>query len=198
MSSFVTFNGEAVRVGGNFPRVGDTARSFMLVGRDLKDVSLSQFAGYRKLISIIPSIDTAVCANSTRRLNTLFGQLPDDVVVIVISADLPFAQARFCGAEGLNNVVTLSTMRGRDFAKDYGVMIAEPPLAGLMARAVLVLDANDRVIYTELVSAVEKEPDYLEALKALHVPVPGSENTNTAASIPAAGSSSSQAVGSTL
>lgn len=181
MSSFVTFNGEPVRLGGDFPRLGDTARSFMLVGRDLKDISLSQYAGYRKLISIIPSIDTAVCATSTRRLNTLFAQLPEDVVVLVISADLPFAQARFCGAENLNNVVTLSTMRGRDFAKDYGVMITEPPLAGLMARALLVLDANDRVIHAELVSAIEKEPDYLEALKALHVPVPGTEGSNTSA-----------------
>ncbi len=180
MSSFVTFNGEAVRLGGNFPRVGDTAHSFMLVGRDLKDISLSQFAGYRKLISIIPSIDTSVCATSTKRLNSLFSQLPEDVVVLVISADLPFAQARFCGAEGLNNVITLSTMRGRDFAKDYGVMIAEPPLAGLMARAVLVLDANDKVVYTELVSAIEKEPDYLEALKALHVVLPGDEGAATA------------------
>ncbi len=146
---------------------------------------LSQFAGYRKLISIIPSIDTSVCATSTKRLNSLFSQLPEDVVVLVISADLPFAQARFCGAEGLNSVVTLSTMRGRDFAKDYGVMIAEPPLAGLMARAVIVLDAYDRVVYTELVSAIEKEPDYLEALKALHVVMPGDESvTATGASIP--------------
>jgi thioredoxin-dependent peroxiredoxin len=175
MSSFVTFNGEPVRLGGEFPRVGDTARSFMLVGRDLKDVSLSQFAGHRKLVSIIPSIDTAVCAASTRRINTLYAELPEDVVVLVISADMPFAQSRFCGAEGLNNVITLSTMRGRDFAKDYGVMITEPPLSGLMARALLVLDAQDKVLYAELVSAIEKEPNYLEALKVLHVPIPGSE-----------------------
>lgn len=181
MTSFVTFNGEAVRIGGEFPRVGDTAPSFMLVGRDLKDVSLAQYAGRRKLISIIPSIDTAVCATSTKRLNAQFAQLPSDVVVLVISADLPFAQARFCGAESLSNVVTLSTMRGRDFAKEYGVMITEPPLAGLMARALLVLDAHDKVIHAELVSAIEKEPDYLEALKALHVVMPGSEQGVAAA-----------------
>jgi thioredoxin-dependent peroxiredoxin len=178
MSSFVTFNGEPIRLGGDFPRVGDTARSFMLVGRDLKDISLSQYAGYRKIISIIPSIDTAVCATSTRRLNTLFSQLPEDVVILVISSDMPFAQSRFCGAEGLNNLQTLSTMRGRDFAKDYGVMITEPPLAGLMARALLVLDANDKVLYAELVSAIEKEPDYLEALKVLHIPLPGVDVSN--------------------
>jgi thioredoxin-dependent peroxiredoxin len=177
MSSFVTFNGEPIRLGGEFPRVGDTARSFMLVGRDLKDISLSQYAGYRKLISIIPSIDTAVCATSTRKINSLYGELPEDVVVLVVSADMPFAQSRFCGAEGLNNVVTLSTMRGRDFAKDYGVMITEPPLAGLMARALLVLDANDKVVYAELVSAIEKEPNYLEALKVLHVSIPVSESS---------------------
>ena len=155
----VTLGGEPITIGGDFPRVGDTAPSFMLVDKELKDVSLSQFHGKKKILSIVPSLDTAVCQESTRKFNVVASNLPN-TVVLVISADLPFAQARFCGAEGLNNVHTLSTMRGRDFHKQYGVMIMDPPLSGLLARAVLVLDERDRVIHAELVPAIEQEPNY--------------------------------------
>lgn len=161
----VTFKGEPINVGGTFPRVGDSARSFMLVDKDLNDVSLSQFAGRRKILNIVPSLDTPVCAESTRKFNAAASMLPN-TVVLVISADLPFAQSRFCAVENLQNVFTLSTMRGRDFHKDYGVMITDYPLAGLTARAVIVLDENDRVLHAELVQEIGKEPDYDAALTA--------------------------------
>lgn len=162
----VTLEGESLNVGGHFPQIGETAHSFMLVNKDLKDVSLSEFAGKRKVLSIVPSIDTPVCATSTRVFNQRASEM-SNTVVLVISADLPFAQSRFCGAEGLDNVVTLSTMRGRDFHKDYGVMITDPPLSGLMARAVIILDENDRVIHVELVPEITQEPDYDAAIAAL-------------------------------
>lgn len=162
----VTLGGEPLNVGGNFPRVGDTAHSFMLVDKDLKDVSLSKFFGKRKILSIVPSIDTPTCAESTRKFNTIASNLPN-TVVLVISADLPFAQSRFCGAEDMDKVVMLSTMRGRDFHKDYGVMITDIPLSGLLARALIVLDERDRVMYAELVPEIQHEPNYAAALKVL-------------------------------
>lgn len=162
----VTLGGDPINVGGNFPKPGELAHSFMLVDKDLKDVSLSQFAGKRKILNIVPSLDTPTCAESTRKFNAVASSLPN-TVVLVISADLPFAQSRFCGAEGLNNVITLSTLRGRDFHKDYGVMITDMPLAGLTARGVVVLDENDRVVYSELVPEIKDEPDYEAALEAL-------------------------------
>lgn len=161
----VTFKGEPLNVGGSFPRIGEAAHSFMLVDKDLNDVSLSQFAGRRKILNIVPSLDTAVCAVSTRKFNEAASTLPN-TVVIVISADLPFAQGRFCAVENLKNVVTLSTLRGRDFHKDYGVMITDYPLAGLTARAVVVLDENDKVLHSELVHEITSEPDYDAALTA--------------------------------
>lgn len=162
----VTLEGEPLKVAGHFPLPGETAHSFMLVNKDLIDVSLAEFAGKRKVLSIVPSIDTPVCATSTRIFNQRASEMPN-TVVLVISADLPFAQSRFCGAEGLSNVVMLSAMRGRDFHKDYGVMITEPPLSGLMARAVVILDENDRVVYSELVPEITQEPDYDAAIAAL-------------------------------
>ena len=164
--STVNLGGEAVNVAGNFPRVGDVAHSFMLVDKDLKDISLAQFHGKRKVLSIVPSVDTPTCAESTRKFNAAANDLPN-TVVLVISADLPFAQARFCGAEGLKNVITLSTLRGRDFHKDYGVLITDVPLAGLTARAVIVLDENDKVLHAQLVAEITHEPDYDAALKVL-------------------------------
>ena len=161
----VTFKGEPLNVGGTFPRIGESAHSFMLVDKDLNDVSLSQFAGRRKILNIVPSLDTPVCAVSTRKFNEAASALPN-TVVIVISADLPFAQGRFCAVENLQNVVTLSTRRGLDFHKDYGVMITDYPLAGLTARAVVVLDENDKVLHSELVQEITKEPDYDAALTA--------------------------------
>lgn len=164
--STVTLEGTPLHVGGNFPRPGDKVHSFMLVDKDLNDVSLSKFEGKRKVLSIVPSLDTPVCAQSTRVFNESVAALPN-TVLLIISADLPFAQARFCGAEGLDNVVTLSSMRGRDFSKDYGVMITDYPLAGLMARAVIVLDENDTVMYSQLVPEIAQEPDYDAALAVL-------------------------------
>ena len=164
--SQVTLHGNPVRVEGRFPAVGEQARPFTLVGKDLADVPLSAFAGKRKLLNIFPSVDTGVCATALRRFNELASK-PDNTVVLGISADLPFAQARFCGAEGLERVVMLSTMRGRAFLENYGVAIADGPLAGLAARAVVVLDADDRVVYAQLVGEIGEEPDYDAALAAL-------------------------------
>jgi thiol peroxidase len=164
--SEVTLGGKTIEVAGNLPRVGDRAPSFRLVNKDLKDVTLADFAGQRKVLNIVPSLDTNVCAESTRKFNKSAGQM-GNTVVLVISADLPFASSRFCTAEGLKNVVTLSTMRGREFLRDYGVEITSGPLAGLAARAVVVLDEADVVCHVELVDEIQHEPDYGEALRAL-------------------------------
>ena len=162
----VTLGGAPLTLFGSFPVVGQQAPDFTLVDKDLKDVSLKDYAGKRKVLNIVPSLDTAVCATSTRKFNEAASQL-NNTVVLVISADLPFAMSRFCVAEGLENVVTLSLMRGRDFMRNYGVKIADTALAGVTARAVLVLDENDKVIYTELVPEITTEPNYDAALAAL-------------------------------
>jgi thiol peroxidase len=162
----VTLGGEPITLFGEFPKVGQTAPAFTLVDKDLKDISLKDFAGKRKVLNIVPSLDTAVCATSTRKFNEAADKL-ENTVVLVISADLPFAMARFCGAEGLNNVTTLSLMRGRDFMRNYGVKIADSALSGVTARAVLVLDENDRVLHAELVDDITHEPNYDAALAAL-------------------------------
>jgi len=162
----VTLGGAPVTLFGKFPEVGQTAPAFTLVDKDLKDVSLKDYAGKRKVLNIVPSLDTAVCATSTRKFNEAAGNL-ENTVVLVISADLPFAMSRFCVAEGLNNVVTLSLMRGRDFMRNYGVKIADTVLAGVTARAVLVLDEADRIIHAELVDDITHEPDYDAALAVL-------------------------------
>ncbi|HEY8585631.1 MAG TPA: thiol peroxidase [Rhodanobacter sp.] len=164
--SNVTFKGQPISVNGQFPGVGSTAPAFNLVSGDLSDVSLASFAGKRKVLNIFPSVDTGVCAASVRRFNELAGKL-DNTTVLCISADLPFAQARFCGAEGLDRVTNLSLMRGRQFLNDYGVAVASGPLAGLAARAVVVLDEHDKVLHAELVSEIGHEPNYDAALKAL-------------------------------
>ena len=164
--SSVTFKGQPISVDGRFPAMGSAAPAFALVAGDLSDATLSSFAGKRKVLNIFPSVDTPTCAASVRHFNESASKL-DNAVVLCISADLPFAQARFCGAEGLQNVVNLSLMRGRQFLDDYGVAIAEGPLAGLAARAVVVLDDHDKVIHAELVSEIAHEPNYDAALKAL-------------------------------
>lgn len=164
--SQVTLKGNPVQVDGQLPAVGSKAPAFSLVAKDLSDTTLASFDGKRKVLNIFPSIDTPTCATSVRRFNEKGSQL-GNTVVLCISADLPFAQARFCGAEGLSNVVTLSTLRGHDFLKNYGVAIASGPLAGLAARAVVVLDEHDKVLHTELVGEIANEPNYDAALKAL-------------------------------
>ena len=164
--STVTLEGNPLHVEGHFPQPGEKAHSFMLADKGLNDVALSHFAGKRKVLSIVPSLDTPTCAASTRVFNEKASSLPN-TVVLVISSDLPFAQSRFCGAEGLDNVITLSTLRGRDFHRDYGVLITEHPLTGLTARAVIVLNENDTVLYSQLVPEIADEPDYDAALAAL-------------------------------
>lgn len=166
MSSTVTLGGNAVQVAGKFPARGEAAADFTLVGKDLADVSLASFGNLRKVLNIFPSIDTPTCATSVRKFNQRASE-KSDTVILCISADLPFAQARFCGAEGLANVVTLSTLRGRSFLESYGVALASGPLAGLAARAVVVLDRDNRVLHAELVGEIKQEPDYDAALAAL-------------------------------
>ena len=166
MSNTVTLGGNPIEVSGRFPAKGDQAPAFSLVGKDLADVSLASLAGKRKVLNIFPSIDTPTCAASVRKFN----QSANDVantVILCISADLPFAQSRFCGAEGLDNVLTLSTMRGRDFLEAYGVAVTTGPLTGVAARAVVVLDENNRVLYSEMVGEIANEPNYDAALAAL-------------------------------
>lgn len=166
MTSTVTLGGNPFQVDGDFPQKGQTAAPFTLVGKDLADVTLAGFSGKRKVLNIFPSIDTPTCATSVRKFNQTANDLTN-AVVLCISADLPFAQGRFCGAEGLANVVTLSTMRGSEFLRAYGVALANGPLAGVAARAVIVLDENNTVLHSELVAEIKHEPDYDAALKAL-------------------------------
>lgn len=164
--STVTLKGNPFDVAGNLPAVGSTAPDFTLTGNDLGQVSLADFAGKKKVLNIFPSVDTPVCAASVRKFNETAAK-QDNTVVLNISADLPFAQARFCGAEGLEGVKSASTFRAPDFAQTYGVKIAGGPLVGLNARAVVVLDENNVVKHVELVSEVTHEPNYEAALAAL-------------------------------
>jgi thiol peroxidase len=162
----VTLSGTPVTLYGKFPVVGEVAPEFSLVDKDLADVALSSFAGKRKVLNIVPSLDTPVCATSARKFNEAASAL-ENTVVLVISADLPFVMGRFCAVEGLENVVPLSLMRGREFMRNYGVKIADSVLAGLTARAVMVLDEENRVLYGELVSEITNEPNYDAALAVL-------------------------------
>ena len=162
----VTLGGNPQEVSGSIPEPGATAPDFTLTDSDLADRTLADWQGQRKVLNIIPSIDTSVCAASTRAFNGKAGNL-DKTVVLVISADLPFAMARFCGAEGLDNVVTLSCFRNDRFRQDYGVALESGPFSGLCARAVVVLDENNRVLHSQLVPEIGEEPDYEAALKVL-------------------------------
>lgn len=163
----VTLKGNPVSVSGNLPRKGESAADFSLTGKDLSDVSLKTFAGKRKVLNIVPSLDTPTCAQSTRVFNQKAAAM-SNAVVLVVSADLPFAMSRFCSTEGLANVVTLSTFRGRDFHGKYGVDIVDGALKGLTARAVVVLDENNKVLHSELVPEIANEPNYDAALAALN------------------------------
>ncbi len=164
--SKVTLGGNPIEVSGQFPKVGDSAPAFSLTGADLADVGLDAFAGKRKVLNIVPSLDTPTCATSTRKFNTEAANLAN-TVVLVVSADLPFAAKRFCETEGLKNVHTLSNFRSAKFAADYGVAITSGPLNGLTARAVVVIDASDKVVHAQLVPEIKDEPDYAAALAAL-------------------------------
>jgi thiol peroxidase len=162
----ITLRGNPVQTNGQLPAIGSEAPGFRLTTRELKDVSLHDYAGKKKLLNIFPSIDTAVCALSVKKFND-HARANKDVVMLMIAADLPFAMGRFCGAEKIDNVIALSMMRDRHFARDYGVLIETGPLAGLAARACVVLDADNRVRHAELVPEIAQEPDYQAALKAL-------------------------------
>lgn len=162
----VLFKGGPAHTNGELPKVGSKAPDFTLTAGDLSEVSLANFKGKKKLLSIAHSLDTGTCAAATKRFND-FARNHPDVVVLVVSCDLPFAQSRFCTAEGVKNVVTLSMMRDRHFAKDYGVLLTDSPIAGLCARATLVLDENDRVLYTQLGPELTVEPEYEKAFLAL-------------------------------
>jgi len=162
----VLFKGTPAHTNGDLPKVGSTAPDFKLTTGELKEVSLADFKGKKKLLSIAHSLDTGTCASATKRFND-FAKSHPDVVVLVVTADLPFAQARFCGAEGTKNVVTLSMMRDRHFAKDYGVLLTDTPIAGLCARSTLVLDENNKVLYTQLGPELTIEPEYDKAFAAL-------------------------------
>lgn len=162
----VAFKGSPVETVGNLPAVGAQAPDFSLATAGLDDVGLKAYAGKRKILNIVPSLDTGVCAISARKFNAEVASLKD-VVLLTISADLPFASKRFCDAEKLANVVTLSTFRSAAFGKAYGVQIAAGPLAGLLTRAVVVLDAQDKVVHAELVPEITQEPNYAAALKAV-------------------------------
>ena len=166
MSQTVHFQGNPVTVANSIPQAGSKAQTFTLVAKDLSDVTLGQFAGKRKVLNIFPSIDTGVCAASVRKFNQLATEI-DNTVVLCISADLPFAQSRFCGAEGLNNVITLSTFRNAEFLQAFGVAIADGPLKGLAARAVVVIDENDNVIFSQLRPQDILLPDYDAATVAV-------------------------------
>ena len=162
----ITLKGDEIHTNGELPPVGSAAPDFKLVTKDLADVNLAAYKGKKKLLNIVPSLDTSVCATSTRKFNE-YAKGRNDLVIMVVSADLPFAQSRFCNTEGIDNVIALSMMRSRNFAKDYGVLIQDGPLAGITARAVVVLDEYDKVMYTELVPEIGEEPDYERALAAL-------------------------------
>ncbi|MCF5722823.1 thiol peroxidase [Pseudomonas syringae] len=162
----VTLKGNPVQVEGELPQVGTLAPEFTLTAGDLSDATLATFAGKRKVLNIFPSVDTPTCATSVRKFNAQVNDVAN-TVVLCISSDLPFAQARFCGSEGLENVKNLSDFRSAAFSQDYGVDIVDGPLRSLTARAVVVLDENDNVLYSELVSEIAEEPNYEAALAVL-------------------------------
>lgn len=161
----VTFKGDAVNISGTLPVGGDNAPDVTLTDVNLQDKKLSDFKGKKVVLNIFPSINTGVCATSVRKFNEKASSL-DDAVVVCVSKDLPFAQANFCAAEGLKNVVMLSDFRS-DFGKQYGVEITDGAMKGLLSRAVVVVDKEGKVAYTEQVTEISNEPDYAAALEYL-------------------------------
>lgn len=161
----ITFQGKPIHTSGDLPAPGSRAPDFILVSNQLKEVTLATYAGKNKVLNIVPSLDTPTCQVSARRFNEKAASL-EDTVVLVVSADLPFAQSRFCETEDIRNVIPLSTFRA-SFARDYGVELVDSILAGLTARAVVVLNKENTVVYTELVSEIADEPNYDNALEAV-------------------------------
>lgn len=162
----IKLKGNPIHTVGNLPKVGDTAPSFNLTKVDLKDVTNKDFAGKKMVLNIFPSIDTAVCATSVRKFNAEASKFAN-TVVLCISTDMPFALGRFCGAEGLKDVIPVSELRKREFGESYGVRIADGPMAGLFSRAVVIVDEKGKVIYAEQVPEITHEPDYARALEKL-------------------------------
>ena len=160
----ITLEGNEIQTNGELPAVGSTAPDFKLTSKEMEDKTLADFSGKKKILNIVVSLDTGIFETSAKKFSDAAG---DDVAVLVISADLPFAQNRVCEAVGADKAITLSMMRSKNFAKDYGVLIQDGPLAGLCARAVIVLDADNKVLYTEQVPEIAQDPDYDKALAAL-------------------------------
>ena len=162
----ITFKGSTVNTSGELPKVGAKAPDFTLLNRDLEEVNLTDFKGKNVVLNIFPSLDTGVCAASVRKFNKEAASL-DNTVVLGISADLPFAADRFCSAEGIENVITLSVFRDEYFAKNYGVSLVDGPLKGLTARAVVIVNPEGKVIYNQLVPEITEEPDYNSAINSI-------------------------------
>ena len=162
----ITLKGNACNTSGDLPAVGSTAPDFTLVGGDLGEASLDTFAGKNIILSIVPSFDTGICAMSVKRFNESAGEL-ENTVIVNVSKDLPFAQKRFCEAEGVEHVTNLSAFRSNEFGKNYGIEILDGPLQGLLGRAIVVLNGEREVIYTELVPEIAQEPNYDAALSAV-------------------------------
>lgn len=163
----VTFKGTPVNTQGELPKTGKKAPDFTLVKGDLSNLKLSDLKGKRIVLNIFPSLDTSVCATSVRKFNEMASKLKN-TVILAISKDLPFAQSRFCTTEGINNVIAVSDFRGTDFSKNYGIQMADGPLAGLLARSVVVIDENGEIIYEELVPEIAQEPNYEAVLATLN------------------------------
>jgi thiol peroxidase len=162
----ITLKGNAIHISGKIPSVGENAPDFILTKTDMSDVSLKDFKGRKIVLNIFPSVDTSVCAMSVRKFNEEAARL-DDTAVLCVSEDLPFAHARFCSAEGIKNVISCSDLRKKDFGKNYGLDIVDGPIAGLLARAVIIVGADGKIAYVQLVPEIAQEPDYAAALAAL-------------------------------
>lgn len=162
----ITLKGNPINTSGDLPAVGAAAPDFSLTKSDLSDISLKDFPGKKKILNIVPSLDTPVCQTSVRQFNEKAAAAGDNVI-ITVSRDLPFAQKRFCETEGIDKVIAAAEMRNRDFGAAYGVEITDGPLAGVLARAIVVVDENDKVTYSELVPEIAQEPNYDAALAAL-------------------------------
>lgn len=161
----ITLKGNSICTIGNLPEVGETAKAFTLIKSDLSKISLADFKGSQVILNIFPSLDTGTCAASVRQFNKIASELPN-TKVLCISKDLPFAHNRFCEAEGLKNVITLSDFATGEFGKDYGVEIIEGPLSHLLSRAIIVINEEGTVTYTEQVPEITEEPNYEKALNS--------------------------------
>ena len=162
----ITLQGNKINTNGEAPKVGEEAPDFLLVDSELNNVTLSAYKDKYIVLNIIPSLDTPVCQKSTKIFNERIAAMTD-VVVLAVSADLPFAMKRFCTSENINSVIPLSMMRSRNFAKDYGVLLVDGPLSGITARAVIVIDKSNKIIHSELVNEIANEPNYDDALNCI-------------------------------